>query len=142
MPKVRIEGFLGPVNGVHQLGYSFKGEELTLDWDENRVRGNERVQGHRSKRGRTVNKNVVVLFGNGQGQFSIGSRALLGRQDQDWWPPGFGRRASRDIPNSVSVTACFGRRLAQQNIIDCPAVFVFRHTNAARRITLGVGVDQ
>src|ERR1035438_4072303 len=55
-----LEAFANPVDGVHELRDAFQGEELALDGDQDRIGGDERIEGEQVEGRGTIYQDEAV----------------------------------------------------------------------------------
>ena len=65
-----LEGVANSVNGIHELGNAFEGEELALDRDEDGIGGNEGIESKEIEGGRAVDQDEVELVSNALNAFA------------------------------------------------------------------------
>jgi hypothetical protein len=137
-----LEGFANAVNGIHELGNAFEGEEFALDGHEDGIGGDEGVERKEIEgRGAIDEDEVVVVTDFGQAvaeavlaavevdEFQVGSdQVLVGGDDVETF----------EIGGSDGV---LGVGIAEEDVVEAGFVWIFGDAKAAGGITLGVGID-
>ena len=88
-----VEGLADAVDGVHEFGDAFEGEEFALDGDEDGIGGDQGVEGEEVEGRRAIDEDEVVIvadFGEAfaEAEFAVGR----GRPVRGWSRPGSCRR--------------------------------------------------
>lgn len=134
-----VKGFANPVDGIHELGNTFKGEELALNRYDRRIGCDEGVEGEEIEGGRAVDDDEVELpadigealtkaeFALGDiYQFEIGpGEIFIGRDDGDAIEGG------RD-------DCVGGRGFGKKEVVGAGAAGVLGYAEAASGIALWI----
>ena len=137
-----VEGFADAVDGVHEFGDAFQGEEFALDGDEDGIGGDQGVEGEEVEgRGAIDQDEVVVVADFGEAfaeaelavgevdQFEVGAdQVLVGGDDVETFEIG-----GADGVLEVGV--------AQKDVVEAGFVGIFGDAEAAGGVALGVGID-
>ena len=145
MPSTR-RGCWNPVadavDGVHEFGDAFEGEELALDGDEDGIGGDQGVEGQEVEGGRAVDDDEAVIvadFGDAfaEAEFAVGhvdefevgaDEVFVGGDEGEAFEFGGDDGVGR-------------RGVAQEDVVDAGPLAVFGDAEAGGGIALGVGID-
>ena len=142
--ELRIDGLLDPVDRVEQLRKALEGVVLALDGDEHRVRCGEHVDGEQSQRGRAVDQDVVVSIADGSDGVVHRKLAVFAVDQLDLCA-GEVRSRRRDIQVRELDRAenhVRERQLSDECVVYCFGELLSFQSEAARRISLRVAVNQ
>lgn len=137
------EGFANTVDGVHECGDAFKGEEFALDGNEDGVGGHEGVEGKKIEGGWAVDEYVLVVFAD---IFEVGFEdglAVLGvselEVDADEVLVG-GNDVEAVHFGAVDGVADFSG--VGQDVVGGREAIGLSDSEAACGVSLGIGIDQ
>src|ERR1035441_3805258 len=136
-----LEAFADPVDGVHELRDAFQGEELALDGDEDRIGGEERIEGVQVEGRGAIDQDEAVgvadpgqalaeavLAMRGVGEFQVRrDQVFVGGEDVQAFEAG----GAYGVP---------GLGVAEQDVVEAGFVGVFGDTEPAGGVALWVGV--
>lgn len=138
-----IESFANPIDRIHETGNPFQREELTLDRDQDAVRGHQGIQSQEIQSRRAIDQNELVSIPNSAqplaqdelAPFDVhqiqvaADQILVGREQVQ--------------PIKLGMPDAFLRGLAiDEDVIDSRHVFRLLDSEARSSISLGVAVDQ
>ena len=138
-----VEGFADPVDGIHELGDAFQGEELALDGDEDGIGGDEGVEGEEIEGGGAIDQDEVVVVADlRRGVRGGGIRGRSRSTSSRLAPTRFLSAGMRSRPsNSVGTMASSEVGIAEEDVVEAGLVGIFGDAEAAGGVALGVGVD-
>ena len=88
-----LEGLANAVDGVHEFGDAFQGEELALDGDEDGIGGDQGVEGEQVEGGRAIDQDELVVVADfGEAVAEAVLAAGRGRRVPGWSRSGSCRR--------------------------------------------------
>ena len=137
-----LEGMSDAVDGVHQFGYPFQGEEFALNGDQNGIGGDQSVEGEEVEGWRAIDQDEPVVaadFGDALAhaeftagdidQFQIGAdQVLIGGDDVEAFQ--FSR-----------TNGLFCSDISQEHMVEAGPIRIFGGTQAAGGVSLRVGID-
>jgi hypothetical protein len=136
------KGVADAVDGVHEFGDAFEGEELTLDRDDGGVGSYEGIEGEEVERGRAVDEDEVKIAADGGDAFSEAVFAL-GEADKFEIGPcevfiggDQGEAFEGGWDDDI-----FGGSFSEEEVVNAWALETFGNAQAAGSVALGVAVD-
>ena len=149
MVSARVEGAANLLDRRQELRQAFKGEEFTLERNDDRVGGGERIDGEKIERGRTINQDIGDSFrvGRVRGAISaeripqlVGAVGMAGDFELD--PQKIHSRGRDDEARHRGRNDDVAQRLlADQHFVarSCSSVSV--DAEPGRRVALGIEIE-
>ena len=140
--QLRVEALFDHVDGAHELGNAFQGEELGLEGDEDGICRDQAVQGEQAEAGRAVDEDEIGVAALGQ---SVAEQifALVGLAEFEIGADevGYGRDDGEVFDRGLQRGLCQRGVAGEQSVAAAPAQLM-ADAEAGAGIALRVDVDE